>query len=50
VLHFSSRIVQRWTADKNIGATSFVLLCWVSGTVDANWPLLKIDEYLVNPE
>jgi hypothetical protein len=22
----------------------------VSGTVDANWPLLKIDEYLVNPE
>jgi hypothetical protein len=35
---------------KNIGATSFMLLCRVSGTVDANWSLLKIDEYFVNPE
>jgi hypothetical protein len=42
--------VQKWTADKNIGATSLVLLCRVSGTVDANWSLLKIDEYFVNPE
>jgi hypothetical protein len=50
VLHFSSRSFKDGQPTKNIGATSFMLLCRVSGTVDANWPLLKIDEYLVNPE
>jgi hypothetical protein len=52
VLHFSSRIVQssKRTAGKNIGATSCVPFVQVSGTVDASWSLLKINEYLVNPE
>jgi hypothetical protein len=31
-------------------ATLCVPFVQVSGTVDASWSLLKIDEYLVNPE
>jgi hypothetical protein len=42
--------LQKWTAGKNIGATFCVPFVQVSGTVDASWSLLKIDEYLVNPE
>jgi hypothetical protein len=50
VLHFSSRSFKDGQPTKNIGATSCLPLCRVSGTVDANWSLLKIDEYFVNPE